>query len=1086
MTESSTDQPTAERFSVISDGLPSQLPDVDPAETAEWLESFDALVESSGRGRARYLMLKLLERAREKQVGVPALRSTDYINTIPPEREPWFPGDEHVERRIRAYVRWNAAIQVSRANRPEIGVGGHIATYASAASLYEVGFNHFFRGKDHPGGGDQVFFQGHASPGIYARAFLEGRLTQDQLDAFRQESSPHGLPSYPHPRLMPDFWEFPTVSMGLGPLHAIYQARFNRYLHHRGIKDTSEQHVWCFLGDGEMDEPESLGAIGVAAREELDNLTFVVNCNLQRLDGPVRGNGKIIQELEAYFRGAGWNVVKVVWARQWDDLLARDVDGVLVNAMNTTPDGQFQTYSVEDGAYTREKFFGTDPRLRRMVEHLTDDDIKGLPRGGHDYRKVYAAFAAAQAHAGQPTVILAHTMKGWTLGKDFEGRNATHQMKKLTKDELKELRDRLYIDISDKALESDLPPYFHPGPHSAEIEYMKERREQLGGSLPRRVVRSGPLALPGPEAYDDLKRGSGKQAVATTMAFVRLLKDLMKDKGIGQRIVPVIPDEARTFGIDAMFPTAKIYSPFGQRYEAVDRALLLSYKESEQGQILHEGITEAGSMASVIAAGHVVRHPRRADDPRLRLLLDVRLPAHRRPDVELRRPARPRLPARRDRRPHHAQRRGAAAPGRPQPAAGQHQPGLRRLRPGVGLRGGVHRRGRPAPHVRRAAEDVFYYLTVYNEPYPQPADARPARPARERPARDVPLPRRAPATARGRRCWPAASRCGTRCEAQQLLRDDWGVGADVWSVTSWNELRRDAVACEEHALLAPATSARTPCVTQQLEGAPGPVVAVSDWMRAVPDQISRWVPQDWSSLGTDGYGRSDTRAALRRHFHTDPESIAVAVLQALAARGEVDAGAARRRRSSATTCARAGAGGKDTRPAAVRSAASAPAAASSRCRSTVRAGASAPGPDSAPLAPRAVSAARHGSSAGSSRARPPLRRRGSGWARTSCAPIGGPLPPAGPPSGAACTEPRRAGAVCAPPEGVPAGPWNEAATSTAPAWTTPWSTRSAGMMTGGARHPRRGVEVGRAVRARTSRPSTCRPTAPCTAASPTA
>ncbi|MDQ1603972.1 MAG: pyruvate dehydrogenase component, partial [Actinomycetota bacterium] len=594
-----------ERPALISNGLPSQLPDIDPAETAEWLESLDAVVDHAGRNRARFLMLSLLQRAREKQVGVPSLRSTDYINTIPPESEPWFPGDEHVERRIRAYVRWNAAIMVHRAQRPEVGVGGHISTYASSAAMYEVGFNHFFRGKDHPGGGDHIYYQGHGSPGMYARAFLEGRLSEAQLDGFRQELSHEGggLPSYPHPRLMPDFWEFPSVSMGLGPLNAIYQARFNRYLHHRGIKDTSQQHVWAFLGDGEMDEPESLGAIGIAAREELDNLTFVINCNLQRLDGPVRGNGKIIQELETYFRGAGWNVIKVVWGRQWDDLLARDVDGVLVNAMNTTPDGQFQTYSVEDGAYTREKFFGTDPRLRKMVEHLSDDDIRHLPRGGHDYRKVYAAFDAATKHVGQPTVILAHTIKGWTLGKDFEGRNATHQMKKLTKAELKELRDRLYLEIPDNALEAPLPPYFHPGADSDEIAYMKERRAQLGGSLPKRVVRAKPLDLPKPEVYDELKAGSGKQAVATTMAFVRLLKDLMKDKGIGARFVPVIPDEARTFGMDAMFPTAKIYSPFGQRYEAVDRELLLSYKESTVGQILHEGITEAGSMASVIAAG---------------------------------------------------------------------------------------------------------------------------------------------------------------------------------------------------------------------------------------------------------------------------------------------------------------------------------------------------------------------------------------------------------------------------------------------------------------------------------------------------
>ena len=594
-----------QRYPIISDGLPTQLPDIDQDETREWVESFDTVVRTRGRARARYVMLRLLERAREQQVGVPGLRSTDYINTIPPEREPWFPGDEYIERRIRAYIRWNAAVMVSRANRPGLGVGGHIATYASAASLYEVGFNHFFRGKDHGESGDQVFFQGHAAPGIYARAYLEGRLTEQQLNGFRQELSHPGggLPSYPHPRLMPDFWEFPTVSMGLGPINAIYQARFNRYLLAREIKDTSRSHVWAFLGDGEMDEPEALGAIGLASREELDNLTFVINCNLQRLDGPVRGNGKIIQELEAFFRGAGWNVIKVIWGRDWDPLLAHDTDGVLVNKMNTTPDGQFQTYSVESGAYIREHFFGDDPRLRAMAESLSDDELRNLPRGGHDYRKVYAAFKAASEHVGQPTVILTHTIKGWTLGPDFEARNATHQMKKLTVAELKEFRDRLYLPIGDAALEAELPPYYHPGEDSEEIQYMRERRAALGGFLPRRVVRSRPLRLPPEPAYADLRKGSGKQPVATTMAFVRLLKDLMKEPEIGARFVPIIPDEARTFGMDSLFPTAKIYSPQGQTYEAVDRNLLLSYKESAQGQILHEGISEAGAMGSVIAAG---------------------------------------------------------------------------------------------------------------------------------------------------------------------------------------------------------------------------------------------------------------------------------------------------------------------------------------------------------------------------------------------------------------------------------------------------------------------------------------------------
>ena len=653
-----------QRYSIISDGLPTQLPDIDPDETREWVDSFDSVTRTRGRGRARYLMLRLLERAREQQVGVPGLRSTDYINTIPPEREPWFPGDEYVERRIRAYIRWNAAIMVSRANRPGgAGVGGHIATYASAASLYEVGFNHFFRGKEHGESGDQVFFQGHAAPGIYARAFLEGRLTETQLDGFRQERSHPGggLPSYPHPRLMPDFWEFPTVSMGLGPLNAIYQARFNRYLLARELHDTSRSHVWAFLGDGEMDEPEALGAIGLAAREELDNLTFVINCNLQRLDGPVRGNGKIIQELESFFRGAGWNVIKVIWGRDWDPILAQDTDGVLVNTMNTTPDGQLQTYSVESGAYIREHFFGGDPRLRKMVEHLSDDQIRNLSRGGHDYRKVYAAFKAAREHVGQPTVILTHTIKGWTLGKDFEARNATHQMKKLTKDELKEFRDRLYLPISDAALEAELPPYYHPGPDSDEIRYMHERRAALGGMLPRRVVRAKPLPQPPASVFDEYRRGSGKQSVATTMAFVRILKDLMKDPVIGERFVPIIPDEARTFGMDSLFPTAKIYSPFGQTYEAVDRNLMLGYKESERGQMLHEGISEAGRDGVGHRGGLLVRHARHAHDPGVRVLLDVRLAADRRPDVGARRPAGPRLPARRHRRPHHADRRGAAA-----------------------------------------------------------------------------------------------------------------------------------------------------------------------------------------------------------------------------------------------------------------------------------------------------------------------------------------------------------------------------------------------------------------------------------------
>ena len=710
-------------------------------------------------------MLKLLERAREHQVGVPGLRSTDYINTIPPEREPWFPGDEFVERRIRAYNRWNAAIMVHRAQRPGIEVGGHISTYASSASLYEVGFNHFFRGKDHPGGGDQIYFQGHASPGMYARAYLEGRLSEHQLDGFRQEFSHSGggLSSYPHPRLMPDFWEFPTVSMGLGPINAIYQARFNRYLHARGMKDTSDQHVWAFLGDGEMDEPESLGAIGLAAREELDNLTFVVNCNLQRLDGPVRGNGKVIQELESFFRGAGWNVIKVVWGRGWDPLLAADTDGALVNLMNTTPDGDYQTYKAESGGFIRENFFGRDPRTRKMVEQMNDDEIWALQRGGHDYRKMYAAYKAATEHTGQPTVILAKTIKGWTLGSHFEARNATHQMKKLTADDLKLFRDRLYLEIPDEALDKTLPPYYHPGKDSAEYEYMMERRKQLGGAVPRRVVRAKPLTLPSADAYKDLKRGSGKQKIATTMAFVRQLKDLMKDKEFGKRFVPIIPDEARTFGMDSLFPTAKIYSPHGQGYLSVDRELMLTYKEAETGQILHEGINEAGSVASFTAAGSAYATH---GEHMIPIYIFYSMFGFQRTGDA--------FWAATDQ-----MTRGfviGATAGRTtlngeglqhQDGHSQllalHQPGRGRLRPRLGVRGGGDLRGRPAPDVRRRPGERLLLPDGLQRAAGAPGDARPRRPGR--PAQGHVPVRRGSRPSRTRRrpsCWRRAWPCRGR------------------------------------------------------------------------------------------------------------------------------------------------------------------------------------------------------------------------------------------------------------------------------------------------------------------------------------
>jgi pyruvate dehydrogenase E1 component len=885
---------TERKRPVISDGLPSQLPDIDPEETTEWVESLDGVIDERGAKRARYIMLRLLERARERNVGVPPLTTTDYLNTIPPEREPWFPGDENLERRIRAYIRWNAAMLVHRAQRPGIGVGGHISTYASSASLYEVGFNHFFRGKSHPGGGDHIFFQGHASPGMYARAYLEGRLTENQLDGFRQELShaPDGLPSYPHPRLMPNFWEFPTVSMGLGGINAVYQARFNRYLQNRGIKDTSQQRVWAFLGDGEMDEPESIGAIGLAAREELDNLTFVINCNLQRLDGPVRGNGKIIQQLESFFRGAGWNVIKVVWGREWDPLLAADTDGALVNLMNVTPDGDYQTYKAESGAYVREHFFGRDPRTRKMVEGYSDDEIWNLKRGGHDYRKLYAAYKAATEHTGQPTVILAKTVKGWTLGSHFEGRNATHQMKKLTLDDLKGFRDRLYLDIPDSKLEENyyLPPYYKPAPDSPETEYLQERRRVLGGFLPSRRTTTIPLGLPGEAAYADVKKGSGKQKIATTMAFVRLLKDLMRDKEFGKRWVPIIPDEARTFGMDSLFPTAKIYSPHGQNYTPVDRELFLSYRESTSGQILHEGINEAGSVASFTAAGtSYATH----NEPMIPLYIFYSMFGFQRTADA--------LWAASDQMARGFLLGATAGRTTLNGEGLQHEDGhsilIAATNPAVVtydpayafeiayiVGDGLRRMFGENP------ENIYYYLTLYNEPIQQPAEPADV---------DVDgllkgLYRYSPAPTLGdgapkAQILASGTGLGWALKAQELLAQDWGVAADVWSATSWTELRRDAVAVEEYNLLHPGEQEKVPYVTAKLADTGGPVVAVSDYMRAVPDLISRWVPGDYTSLGTDGFGMSDTRHALRRHFHVDAENITVATLRQLARRGEVPA-----------------------------------------------------------------------------------------------------------------------------------------------------------------------------------------------------
>jgi len=888
--------PVEERFHVtVNDQDPySQGPlDSDPEETAEWQESLQQLVSAKGHGRGREIMLSLLQTSHELQLNVPQVPTTDYINTISPDAEPEFPGDEELERRYRRWIRWNAAITVHRAQRPGISVGGHISTYASSASLYEVGFNHFFRGPDHPSGGDQVFIQGHASPGIYARSFLEGRLTEAQLDGFRQEKSaaPNGLPSYPHPRLMPDYWQFPTVSMGLGPINAIYQAMANKYLTNRGIKDVSDSHVWAFLGDGEMDEVESRGQLQVAANEGLDNLTFVINANLQRLDGPVRGNGKIIQELESFFRGAGWNVIKVVWGSGWDELLAKDTDGALVHLMNTTPDGDFQTYRAEDGAFIREHFFGRDERTAALVKDWSDEQIWGrLRRGGLDYRKVYAAYKAAIEHKGQPTVIIAKTIKGYGLGHHFEGRNATHQMKKMTLEDLKHFRDSMRIPISDAQLEENpyLPPYYNPGPQDETIQYMMERRRALGGFLPQRRTSHTAITLPGDDVYALPKKGSGTQEVATTMAFVRLLKDLLRAKGFGNRIVPIIPDEARTFGIDAFFPTQKIYNPHGQNYTSVDRDLLLAYKESPQGQIMHVGINEAGAVAAFTATGtSYATH----GEPLIPVYVFYSMFGFQRTgdaqwaagDQMARgfvigaTAGRTTLTG--EGLQHadgHSQLLASTNPATVSydPAFGYEiahivQSGLERMY------GGHH----PDP-------DVMYYLTVYNEPLVQPAEPEGV---------DVEgivrgIHRIATAEGDGPRTQLLASGVGVpwALEAQQLLRDDWGVQADVWSVTSWSELRRDGLAADEHNFLHPDQEPRTAYITQKLRDAQGPVVAVSDFMHAVQDQIRPWVPGRFATLGADGFGFSDTRPAARRFFKIDGPSIVVRALQSLAEDGAVD------------------------------------------------------------------------------------------------------------------------------------------------------------------------------------------------------
>jgi pyruvate dehydrogenase E1 component len=918
---------------VIIDGFSHQVPDTDPEETAEWLDSFDAVVEAGGRPRARFLLMKLLERARASQVGFPATVSSPYINSIPPDEEPWFPGDEYLERRIRAYIRWNAAVMVTRANMRDAGIGGHLSTYASSASLYEVGFNHFFRGKDNGTAGDQVYFQGHASPGIYARAYVEGRLDDEQLDNFRFEVGGNGLSSYPHPRLMPAWWEFPTVSMGLGPLTAIYQARFNHYLLDRQLADTTQSRVWCFVGDGEFDEPETRAALSLAARERLDNLTFVVNCNLQRLDGPVRGNGKIIQELEALLRGCGWNVIKVIWGGRWDELLARDVDGVLLNKMNTTLDGDFQTFATASGAYIRENFFGPDPRLRKMVEHLSDAELQTLPRGGHDYRKLYAAYKAATEQVGAPTAILAKTIKGWTLGPEIEGRNATHQIKKMTKGQLRALRDRLYLqdEIPDEALDAEQPPYYRPPAGSPAHEYLTARSRALGGHLPNRVVRArGALGLPAPlpEAFAEFQTGSRGQAVSTTMAFARLLRNLLRDPGIGKHIVPIVPDEGRTFGLDGLFAEVKIYAPEGQLYTPVDAGLLLSYAEERSGQILEEGITEAGGMGSFQAAGTAYAT---WSLPMIPIYLFYSMFGFQRVGDLIWQSA-------------DARARGfliGCTAGRTTMSGEglQHEDGHSHLLASVVptvhaydpafayematiIEHGIHDMFGPS------AEDCVYYLTLYNENYPMPAipvpegdeatQAAAAATIRDGILRGI-YRFAGPASAAGAGAgavgaagaalagesggvggesgdggrsatilfsgtlWQAAM------QARDMLSSDWGVAAEAWSVTSYKALREDALEVERWNRLHPGSAPRVPYVTRALQEARGPIVAVTDFLKAIPDQIARFVAAPFTPLGTDGFGRSDTRAALRSHFEVDAAQIVIAVLSGLASAGQAKA-----------------------------------------------------------------------------------------------------------------------------------------------------------------------------------------------------
>jgi pyruvate dehydrogenase E1 component len=860
--------------------------DRDVEETEEWLSAFDDVVQIEGHDRAQFLLKKLLEKGFEHNVRLPFTGNTPYINTIPLEEQPDYPGDRAIERRIKSITRWNAMAMVVRANKKYPGLGGHISTFASAATLYQVGFHHFFRGRGESGfAGDLVYFQGHASPGIYAHAFLEGRISLEQMEGFRREvSASSGLSSYPHPWLMQDFWEFPTVSMGLGPISAIYQAKFNRYLRDRGLREHEGRRVWAFLGDGETDEPEALGAITLAAREGLDNLIFVINCNLQRLDGPVRGNGKIIQELETAFRGAGWNVIKVIWGSEWDALLAADHSGLLVQRMTEAVDGEYQKYVVEPGGYTRREFFGRYPALLNLVKDLSDEQVKALRRGGHDPAKVHAAFRRAKEHKGGPTVILAQTVKGYGLGEAGEGKNVTHQQKKLNDEELRFFRDRFDIPVADADLHET--PFYRPPDNSPEIEYLKERRQALGGPVPSRRVRKESLETPMGDVWKTFFEGVNRD-VSTTMVFVQMLTQLLKDKVIGKQVVPIVPDEARTFGMESLFRQFGIYSHVGQMYEPVDKGMLLYYREASDGQILEEGITEAGSMASFIAAG--TSYATHGIDMIPFFIFYSMFGFQRIGDL---------IWASADQRV-----RGfllGATSGRTtlNGEGLQHEdghshvlastiPNLMCYDPAyayelaVIIRDGLRR-------MYRDREDIFYYITLYNENYVMP----PISPdVEEGILRGLYRFKAAPEGEKR----PQVHLIGSGALLREALRgqeilERYGVASDVWSATSYKELRREALEVERWNMLHPAEPLKRPYVETLFAGDQAPIVAVSDYLKAVPDQIARWLPGRLFSLGTDGFGRSDTRESLRRFFEVDAESVALAALGQLARRGEVDPG----------------------------------------------------------------------------------------------------------------------------------------------------------------------------------------------------